>query len=187
MAGDVSQWLEEIKSLQQQLAELQQELQKAHGSTDRWRELYNKEAQQRRSEVQQHQAAIAQLRSQLEDMQGKSAGDASSGSTASQLASELSQLDDEGLKAKLIEVLRDRDRARQEVSRLSDALEAEKVAHEQTRASLTSALGDTVELLKKGQSSGKGGPNLDLFQSLKGIHPPTSPEKQSNHEESGGN
>lgn len=186
MTGDVSQWLEEIKSLKQQLAELQQELQKAHGSTDRWRELYNKEAQQRRSEVQQHQAAIARLRSQLEGMQGKSA-DVSSGSTASQLESELSQLDDEGLKAKLIELLRDRDRAMQEVSRLGDALEAEKVAHEQTRASLTSALGDTVELLKKGRSSGKGGPNLDLLQSLKGIHPPTSPEKQSNHEESGEN
>lgn len=38
-------------------------------------------------------------------------------------------------------------------AQLSSALKAEQIAHEETRQSLTTALGDTIDLLAKDQTS----------------------------------
>ena len=64
MTYDVSQWLAEIKTLKQQLAEATQEREQAHASAANWRQLYETEAQQRRSEFNLAQQTIEQLKQQ---------------------------------------------------------------------------------------------------------------------------
>jgi septal ring factor EnvC (AmiA/AmiB activator) len=167
MSENVSQWLEEIKSLKQEIVRVEQEREAALASTDRWRGLYNTEAQQRRTQVEQLTEVIATLKAELEALQ---AGPSSSprAIAPSELLQELAGMGPDELKGKLIEALMERDRLAQEISRMAESLEAEKVSHEQTRQTLTSALGDTVELLKKGQPGPKSGLNLDLARLVSG-------------------
>lgn len=70
---EVVQWLNEIKSLQQQVRDLTLELSTAQQNEDSWRSRYETEGQQRRSDVTTRQdqinklqAEIAQLRTQPE-------------------------------------------------------------------------------------------------------------------------
>lgn len=172
MSQDVSQWLEEIKSLQQELARVQQERDAAHASTDHWRGLYNTEAQQRRTEAKINRDTIESLSSEIERLRGEQHSQADNEIAWSELEEEVEELAIEQLKAKLFEAIRQYDRARSEISRLTEALKAEKAVHEQTRQSLTSALGDTVELLKKAQNPRNNGPSLKL--SSLGTNPPGS-------------
>ena len=65
MSQDVSYWLDEVKSLKNQLALARQDLDSAYASSSRWRELYNKEAEQRRLQVKQLQEKIEQLEAQI--------------------------------------------------------------------------------------------------------------------------
>jgi DNA-binding protein H-NS len=59
------------------------------------------------------------------------------------------------IKQKLFEAIAQIDQARAEADRLHEALSAEQAAHEQTRKSLTTALGDTVELLAQSREAAK--------------------------------
>ncbi len=153
MAQDVRQWLDEIKRLKQQLTQVQRDRDAAIESANQWRQLYSTEAQQRREEVKRHQDTITTLRSQLEQLQQKFSLPQSEIFSKVMINREIERLTSEDeLKAKLVEVMLERDRARDQIRQLSESLEQEKANHLETRNSLTTALGDTVDLLTKAKS-----------------------------------
>lgn len=154
MAHDVKQWLDEIKALQQQLAELENEREAAHTSAEHWRELYNKEAQQRRTEAKLAQQTIESLKTKIKRLEEGFPHVKPGGTgTGESLAQEMEKLAADEAKAKLLELVRERDLVLQEVARLADALKVEQTAHIQTRESLTTALGDTMERLKAARAA----------------------------------
>lgn len=155
MTQDVAQWLAEIQSLQQQVAKLQQEYAGAQASTDRWRELYNQEAEQRRQETKAYQDTINALRAEIEELKQGGKSPEELAVTQRQLIKELNRLETDEIKQKLFEAIEQLDQSRSEADRLHKALSNEQAAHEQTRKSLTTALGDTVELLTQSREAAK--------------------------------
>lgn len=135
MSQQVVGWLQEIKDLQQQAKAAQASEQAAHASADNWRRRYEIEAEQRRSEVLALQDAIAQLHAELDRV--KTASYASETEVESEIF-EMQTVSE--LQAKLIEVWSDR-------NQLAQDLQAEQLSHSETRKSLTTALGDAVEML----------------------------------------
>ncbi|MBN8563027.1 MAG: hypothetical protein J0L70_21045 [Leptolyngbya sp. UWPOB_LEPTO1] len=135
MSQQVVGWLQEIKDLQQQVKAAQASEQAAHASADNWRRRYEIEAEQRRSEVLALQDAIAQLHAELDRV--KTASYASETEVESEIF-EMQTVSE--LQAKLIEVWSDR-------NQLAQDLQAEQLSHSETRKSLTTALGDAVEML----------------------------------------
>lgn len=183
MNQDVRQWLEEIKRLKQQLAEAQRDRNASQESADSWRERYNTEAQQRRQEAQRYLEQMGQLRGELDRLKSVSPpipNELQVRVAVRQEIESLKTLDE--IKAKLIEVMLERDRSHEKIHQLRQALEQEKIAHEQTRSSLTTALGDTVDLLTKAQNqastSGTLLPNLDADQSEGSAIIPQLPDSQ---------
>lgn len=183
MNQDVRQWLEEIKRLKQQLAEAQRDRNSAQESADSWRERYNTEAQQRRQEAQRYLEQMGQLRGELDRLKSVSPpipNELQVRVVVRQEIEQLKTLDD--IKAKFIEVMLERDRSYEQIHQLRQALEQEKIAHEQTRSSLTTALGDTVDLLTKAQhqtsTSGSLLPHLDADQSEGSAVIPQLPDSQ---------
>ncbi|VXD12984.1 conserved hypothetical protein [Planktothrix serta PCC 8927] len=160
MTQDVRQWLDEIKRLKQQLAQTQRDLNAAIESSDQWRQRYNTEAQQRRQEAQRYLEQMGELRGELERWQRLSplANELQVRVAVRQEIDQLKTLDD--IKTKLIEVMLERDRGREQIHQLVEALEAEKAAHLDTRNSLTTALGDTVDLLTKAQNQPQSTPTI---------------------------
>lgn len=157
MNQDIRQWLDEIKRLQQQLGQLRDDRDQALASADQWRERYNTEAQQRREETRRHQQAIAQLRGELEQLQEKFGLPKNEILTKVETQREVEGLQTvDELKHKVIQITLERDRAREQVRQITEVLEKEKADHLQTRNSLTTALGDTMDLLAKAQAGGKG-------------------------------
>jgi len=143
MTEDIQQWLGEIKHLQQQLEAAHHERDQAFTSAANWRSLYETEAQQRRTETALSQRAVADLKAAAQKMHAISpwAEPPMEVPPAIQAqADSLKTLDQ--LRQKLTAVLIERDR-------LTQALNTERTNHEQTRKALTSALGDTVEMLTK--------------------------------------
>jgi predicted nucleic acid-binding Zn-ribbon protein len=69
MSEAVVQWLNEIKALKQNVADLQQALTDSNASADRWRQLYETEAQQRRQEADQWQAKMEALHTTIAQLQ----------------------------------------------------------------------------------------------------------------------
>lgn len=141
--AQVQQWLAEIKGLQQKLLEVQQEREQAYASAANWRNLYEIEAKQRRAEAQTSQAAIAALQAELTAYQSPDP-QAEGYSAIVQQQVDRWQTPEE-LKSQLMQSLIERDR-------LLQALESEQQAHRQTRQDLTTALGDTMDLLSKTRS-----------------------------------
>ncbi|WP_138498803.1 hypothetical protein [Nostoc sp. PA-18-2419] len=134
------QWLTEIQTLKQQMAELQHDRDAAWESAQKWRQLYNTEAEQRRTDAQLSQQAIASLKADLHKLQGLETGIlADTPVTAIQQEIEQSQSVEE-LQAKLVAAIKERDR-------LLQALKTEQENHAQTRKSLTTALGDAIDSL----------------------------------------
>lgn len=153
MNQDVRQWLEEIKRLKQQLAEAQRDRNAAQESADAWRERYNTEAQQRRQEAQRYLEQVGQLRGELDRLKLLSPPIPNELQVRVAVRQEIEQLRTlDEIKPKLIEAMLERDRSYEQIHQLRQALEQEKRAHEQTRTSLTTALGDTVDLLTKAQN-----------------------------------
>jgi len=154
MAQDVRQWLDEIKRLQQQLTEVSRDRDEAGESAAQWRQLYNTEAEQRRNDAKLTQQSIASLQGQIEQLQSFSPivpeGD-DAGVARLQFVAQLQTVGE--LKAKLAEVLEERDRAIEQVKQLTQALKQEQARHAETSKNLTTALGDAVDLLTKAQSS----------------------------------
>ncbi|MGB3765469.1 MAG: hypothetical protein WA947_02835 [Phormidesmis sp.] len=138
--SQVSQWLAEIQSLQQQIAELKKERSQAYSSVDNWRNAYDAEAQQRRRDTEMYQTKVSQLEQSLIDVQ--EASQASGGVSAAELAKIQSSQSVDQLQGELIA-------AKRMCDRLKNELQAEQAEHLNTRESLTAALGDAVDLLSK--------------------------------------
>ncbi len=146
MSQDVIKWLNEIKSLQEKLAYMQEDRDAALATATQWRQLYNTEAEQRRNDQQQSQRAIAQFHRQLEDLQNPAQSHQSV--KADTIRQEIASIDDlDLLKTKLSEALQECDRLASEVQVLTEKLQQEQLNHENTRHSLTMALGDAIDLL----------------------------------------
>jgi hypothetical protein len=152
MAQDVTQWLAEIKALQQKLDVVTKERDEAYVSSSRWRSLYEAEAKYRRAEAIQAQKTIAYLNTQCNLLEDANRQNTQTSAASKQRVdiSAINQVADgrvsQTLQAQLANALA-------ECDRLSKALQAEKSNHEKTRKSLTSALGDTVERLTKERAS----------------------------------
>ncbi|GAA6615899.1 hypothetical protein [Scytonema sp. NUACC26] len=137
------QWLAEIKALKQQIAELQGERDTAWQSAEKWRKLYNTEAEQRRSDAQMAQQTIESLKKQIEQIKGIEAELLDDPTTTTAIQQEVEQIESvEELKTQLIAVTKERDRILQ-------ALKTEQDNHAQTRKSLTTALGDAIDRLTR--------------------------------------
>ena len=135
------QWLTEIQTLKEQMAGLQSDRDVAWESAQKWRQLYNTEAEQRRTDAQLSQQAIASLKADLHKLRGLEVETLAAGTPATAIKQEIEQLKSvEELQAKLIAVIKERDR-------LLQALKTEQDNHAQTRNSLTTALGDAIDSL----------------------------------------
>ena len=67
LTQNVSQWLKEISQLKQQLLEAREAIAQAQKQGDHWRSLYNREAEQRRQDVQRGQERIGDLVARLQE------------------------------------------------------------------------------------------------------------------------
>ncbi len=152
MSSDITQWLDEIKTLRAQMAELQRERDDAYGESASWRDRYEAERQLRVRES----LLLKQQIETLEDAQAHAAYGTQGLATPTQEQTEAELLDmlsplttPEALKQFLGNLLQERDRLRQ-------ALQEERQAHQDTRENLSIALGDTIDLLtQRSQSSGE--------------------------------
>jgi hypothetical protein len=142
MNQDVRQWLAEIRSLQQKLAEARQERDDAYKSAANWRKLYETEANQRRTEANLAQQKIAALEAELQEARAASQPISDQPIRTLTVQQKIEQLDLTELRQMLIKTTL-------ECDRLTRALKEERENHLQTRNGLTAALGDTVELLTK--------------------------------------
>ncbi|MBW4562472.1 MAG: hypothetical protein KME32_15235 [Mojavia pulchra JT2-VF2] len=140
MTQDLTQqWLTEIQSLKQQMITLQRDRDAAWESAEKWRKLYNTEAEQRRTDTQLSQQAIASLKAELRKLQGFGIETLTDTTAATAIQQQIEQLQSlEEFKTRLIAVLKERDR-------LLQALKTEQENHAQTRNSLTTALGDAID------------------------------------------
>lgn len=148
MSQDVTQWVAEVRSLQRQIAELQQESDQAYASADNWRNLYEAEAQQRRREAATAASKIERLQQAIAELQVLAVADSGpdSGPTTPETDAQQS-LSVEELQAQLAA-------AKKQHIQLKAMLTAEQTQHAQTRESLTAALGDAVDLLAKERLTG---------------------------------
>jgi chromosome segregation ATPase len=147
------QWLAEIKALKQQIAELQTERDAAWQREEKWRKLYNTEAEQRRSDAQMAQQTIASLKKQIEQIKGIDTELLDDLTIANAIQQEVEQIKSvEELKTQLIAVTKERDRILQ-------ALKTEQDNHAQTRKSLTTALGDAIDRLTREREGVESGEN----------------------------
>jgi hypothetical protein len=137
------QWLTEIQELREQMAGLQSDRDTAWESAQKWRQLYNTEAEQRRTDAQLSQQAIASLKADLHKLRGFEFETLAAETSVTAIQEEIKQLKSmEDLQAKLIAVIKERDR-------LLQALKTEQDNHAQTRNSLTTALGDAIDSLTR--------------------------------------
>ncbi|MHC5824418.1 MAG: hypothetical protein ACYT04_53410, partial [Nostoc sp.] len=120
-------------------------------SAQKWRQLYNTEAEQRRTDAQLSQQAIASLKADIHKLQGLES-EMATGTPVTANQQEIDQLKSvEELQAKLIAVIKERDR-------LLQALKTEQDNHAQTRNSLTTALGDAIDSLTRERAAGEKDP-----------------------------
>ncbi len=160
MTQDVRQWLGEIKALQQKLTEAQQEQDDALKSAANWRNLYETEARQRRTEAKLAQQKVDSLQAELNalkatpslsnDLAAFSEPDAACAQTVQQQVSQLDTI--EALQARLSEALLEADRLKQ-------TLRSEQAAHQQTRVELTAALGDAIDRLTQERTRNRNSDN----------------------------
>lgn len=142
MADHVAQWLNEVKTLQEQLQSVRDSEASAYASADNWRKRYEIEAEQRRNEAALMQHTIDALRAEIEQIKNRTQAQAELEARSSIKQSVMALQTVPELQAKLIDVWTQRDRFAQD-------LKTEQANHAQTRRNLTTALGDTVELLTK--------------------------------------
>lgn len=139
MSQEVKQWLAEIKTLQQKVAQSHQEQEEAFASAANWRSLYETEAKQRRMEAHLARQAIDSLKAELQAINHP----VHLNTSAELIQTEVAQTDSvPELQAWLIQTL-------QECDRLVQALHAEQAAHIETRKNLTTALGDAIDQLNQ--------------------------------------
>ena len=143
MSNEIAEWLAQIRTLKQQLVETQRDRDAEAKSATNWRERYTTEAQQRRSDNKLAQQQIKTLKAQLQQLQSLPQRQTDDRTSIAAVEAEVAKYQTiEELKAKLKEVLLERDR-------LMQALITEQANHTQTRKSLTTVIGDTVDNLNK--------------------------------------
>ncbi|NEQ31719.1 MAG: hypothetical protein F6K04_12060 [Leptolyngbya sp. SIO4C5] len=141
MTGDITQWLTEIRNLQRQLADTLKERDAAYKSAANWRQLYETEAQQRRSTVEQLQTKNQALQQVINQLRQQPASNQSQ--NVAEIEQRVEQIaDTAALRQQLVAALAQCDR-------LGQALKIEQSEHAQTRQSLTMALGDAIDMLAK--------------------------------------
>lgn len=148
MTQNVTQWLDEIKALKQQLADARREREEAYASAINWQRLYETEAQQRRIEAAQAKQMLETLQQEVRKLKGtRSVPQSGDSPNLAAIQARVEALPSEvDLRSQLIQALVDCDR-------LTQALETEQAEHAQTRKSLTTALGDAIDALAKGKAS----------------------------------
>ncbi|WP_373526488.1 hypothetical protein [Nostoc sp.] len=147
------QWLTEIQAFKEQMAGLQGDRDAAWESAQKWRQLYNIEAEQRRTDAHLSQQAIASLKADMHKLQSLEVETLAGGTPVIAIQQEIEQLKSvEDLQAKLIAVIKERDH-------LLQALKTEQDNHAQTRNSLTTALGDAIDSLTRERGSEGQGDN----------------------------
>ena len=133
------QWLTEIQALKEQIAEEQRDRDTAWESAQKWRKLYNTEAEQRRTDANLAQQAIASLKAEIHKIKGLESGILVDGKATTAAQQEIQQIQSVAeLQGRLIAIMKERDR-------LLQALKTEQENHAQTRNSLTTALGDAID------------------------------------------
>jgi hypothetical protein len=140
------QWLAEIRSLQQKLLEVQQEREQAYASAANWRNLYEIEAKQRRQDALAAKATIESLKAAATPHQSAEVDIAEYADLVRHQVDQWESV--EQLKQQLRQVLVERDQ-------LIQTLQTEQQAHAQTRQDLTTALGDTMDLLARVRSASR--------------------------------
>ncbi|MDB9344790.1 hypothetical protein PN456_22520 [Nodularia spumigena CS-586/05] len=137
------QWLTEIQALKEQIAEEQRDRDTAWESAQKWRKLYNTEAEQRRTDANLAQQAIASLKAEIHKIKGLESGTLVDGKATTAAQEEIQQIQSVAeLQGRLIAIMKERDR-------LLQALKTEQENHAQTRNSLTTALGDAIDGLTR--------------------------------------
>lgn len=137
------QWLTEIQTLKQQLVEQRHDRDAAWESAEKWRKLYNTEAEQRRTDADLSRQAIASLKIEIQKLKGIEGVTLADSTVTAAIQHEIAQIQSlEELQAKLVAVTKERDR-------LLQALKTEQENHAQTRKSLTTALGDAIDSLAR--------------------------------------
>ncbi|MDH6062172.1 hypothetical protein NWP17_17315 [Chrysosporum bergii ANA360D] len=141
-------WLGEIQSLKQQLAEQQRERDTAWESAQKWRKLYNTEAEQRRTDANLAQQVIASLKAEIHQLKGLESDIMGDAESATAIEAEIKKIQSlQELQTQLIAITKERDR-------LLQGLKNEQENHAQTRKSLTTALGDAIDGLTKERAGG---------------------------------
>jgi hypothetical protein len=163
MTQDVRQWLNEIRNLQNQLAEAHKERDQAYASATNWRNLYETEAKQRRTDANLARQQLEALQTELAQYRDRRHLTEYSNTPLAEIQSELEAISIEELRQRLVQALI-------ECDRLAQALRTEQSNHAQTRNSLTMALGDAVDSLAqaKGQApsqSPQSAPSNDAAES----------------------
>ncbi len=136
MKQDVSYWLAEVKTLQQQLSVMQQERDAAFQEAAQWRDRYHDETQLRQQKISLLQDQIRQLEAAQAALQKTDPSD-----IAPEIMESLADMNDPSeLQEYVQEIAQERNRLRRE-------LETERKAHQATREELSLALGDAIDLL----------------------------------------
>jgi hypothetical protein len=138
----------DIQELEQELATAQherdlarQECDEAINQATAWRQRYQTEAEQRRLETERYQQTIAQLQTRVRLLEHPSYSEILSSEEMIALEQQLNRLGSvEEIRFRLAEVLLEREK-------LCKALQTERAEHQQTRHSLTTALGDAIDTL----------------------------------------
>jgi hypothetical protein len=140
-------WLTEIESVIQQMQQFQRERDQAWESSQKWQQLYNTEAEQRRADAKMHQEAIASIKAEFQKFSGinSEAGTDNTIAIREQIAQFTSI---EELQNQLLQVTQER-------NCLLQALKLEQETHAQTRKSLTTALGDAIDSLARSRAERK--------------------------------
>ncbi|WP_414527391.1 hypothetical protein [Nodularia chucula] len=144
------QWLTEIQFLKEKIAEQQVDRDAAWSSAEKWRKLYNTEAEQRRTDANLAQQAITSLKAEIHKLKGLDSGVLADAEASTVAEAEIKQIQSlEELQRQLIAIIKERDR-------LLQALKTEQENHAQTRKSLTTALGDAIDGLARERDSATG-------------------------------
>ena len=171
MSQDVTQWLNEIKALREQLVTLQQERDEAFAESVTWRDRLDAEIQLRKRETRLLREQVATLEAAQHKLNSPATSpspDASSPTPTvsapetqrekqanpQEQTSQATRLETTLMALSTVEDLRQFAReVAQERDRLRLALKQERKAHQDTRANLSVALGDAIDLLAHRQSS----------------------------------
>jgi hypothetical protein len=147
MSEELTQWLTEIRTLKQKLAEAQTDRDAANESAANWRRLYTKEAEQRRIEAKLAQEQLEALKAKIPE-QSSAVQSSDSPITLEPIDYQVGELKTvEQLQAQLQQIIIERDR-------LIQALKTEQANHAQTRRSLTTVIAETIDKITK--EKGKG-------------------------------